>query len=56
MKGSEQENNTIMIPVMLQEYSPGNAVQDTGVAVTEGQQIRHKAVANVELQGSEGQS
>lgn len=56
MKGSEQENNTIMIPVMLQEYSPGSGMQDTGVAVPEGQRIGHKAVANVELQGSEGQS
>lgn len=56
MKGSEQENNTIMIPVIPQEYSPGNGMKDTGAAVTGGQGTGHKAVADVELQGTEAQS
>lgn len=55
MKGSEQ-NNTIMIPVMLQEYSPGNGVKETGVAVTGGQGTGQKAIANVQLMDNEGQS
>lgn len=45
-----------MIPVMLQEYSPGNGVKDTGVAVTGGQGTGQKAIANVQLMDNEGQS
>ena len=43
-----------MIPVMLQEYSPGNGVKDTGVAVTGGQGTGQKAIANVQLMDNEG--
>ena len=45
-----------MIPVMLREYSPGNDVKDTGVAVTGARGTGQKAVANVQLKVNEDQS
>lgn len=45
-----------MVPVMPQEYLPGNGMKDTGVAMTGGQRTGYNAVADVELRGNKGQS
>lgn len=59
MEGSEQEKNTIVIPALLQEPSPGVGVIGIAAAMTEGGErgrgrgTGQKAIANDPVKGKE---
>lgn len=55
MEGSEQKN-TIVIPALLQESSPGDGVTGMAEAMTGAGGTRQKAIAKDQVRSKEGTS